>query len=59
MNPRINELMTAKEVAEKLGISKQGVFYHGARGHITQIKAFGMFLFLKRSVNKFKGGFKK
>ena len=54
MNPRINELMTAKEVAETLGISKQGVFYHGARGHITQIKAFGMFLFLKRSVNKFR-----
>lgn len=54
MNPRINELFTAKETAEYLNISKPAVFYHGARGHIKEIKAFGIFLYYKKSVKEFE-----
>ena len=48
--------MTAKEVADKLGVTKPSVFYHGMRGNIKQVEAFGQILFYKESVNKFVRG---
>lgn len=56
MKYNISDLMTAKEVAEKLGVSKPSVFYHGLRGNLTQVEAFGLILFTKNSVEKFCKG---